>query len=1200
MRNTRKKRGLALLLCAAVLAAMLPTAALAEGEPGLTVSGGSETTDYTYENNVLTIKTGAPLTISNADPRTPTADRIVVPDGVTADVTLDGVNIDVSGEDYGCAFAVEAGGEAHITLSGVNTLKSGKYRAGLEVPENTAVTISGTGCLSATGGNFGAGIGGGGGSNGGDGGEITISGGTVTATSVNGAGIGGGGTSSALDGNGGNGGKITISGGTVTAASSNQGAGIGGGRKGKSSNVGGNGGEITISGGTVTATAFHGTGIGGGDGGDGGTVKIFGQGTTVTASSNDYFDVGNTPSDYGGDGSLSVKNGATLKMEHNGTNVDQPEYQNCTVFEWKDGVCMFYDAQGNGKKVCDLWDGSTDKKASDLGVDAGGTIPIRKNGGGTLTIDKDNVTVTSDGKPVSGPIIKVGDGISTLTIHDLDLTARDGQTALSFASDATLTVKGTCTVTGGADSSGQGGHAIYRNGTLTVEVGDASLTAVGGATSATQMGGSGLFADDLTVKVGSGGSLRAVGGNSGGNGGNALRGCSVTVQNDGTVWAEGGKVGEAFDGNGILSTGPVILSGSETTTAQGSSGIVTGGVLTVDGKVTAEGAYAGVCFQAGSGYKLTGGGTLIAAGLEGTRASFGIYAMGYLELAFTGSLTACGGKGTRGHGVDVNSGLTVSAAPKDLEARPGEGTGGYALHYGSLTNSSGDIPDGVFVKNGTKPVVWPAYTVTYEAPDKDGGTVPVDAAYYAENASVKVAGNPGSLTRSGYVFAGWKYAGTTYTEDQTFSMPGEAVILTAQWSAIPSTGGSSSSSTSTTTQKNDDGSTTSTTKKADGSVVETTKWPDGNTQEVTTAEKKQADGSKVKTETVVSKDKDGNVTASASATSDSKTGTVTVPSAVLDKVAKVPGSTLTVELPGAALAFDHAAIQAILAAGGKAPELVIAPVAFKDLPEKAREQLTEATTYGFSVNGGGVDFGEGKVSVTLDYTRKHSDTEIVVYYIDDAGTLTRMPGAEFQDGKVRFETSHWSVYAVVEEVFPFADVTAEDWFYDAVAYVNGSGLMTGTAAATFDPDVSMTRGMFVTVLYRLAGSPQDGGEGGAFTDVPADAYCAAAVDWAAAHGIVNGTGAAAFEPDRTVTRQETAVILANYLQAAGRSLPQVPAPAAFTDGDAVADWAVDAVEAMRATGVFQGVADGRFDPAGTATRAEAAALFQRLAQALGD
>lgn len=255
---------------------------------------------------------------------------------------------------------------------------------------------------------------------------------------------------------------------------------------------------------------------------------------------------------------------------------------------------------------------------------------------------------------------------------------------------------------------------------------------------------------------------------------------------------------------------------------------------------------------------------------------------------------------------------------------------------------------------------------------------------------------------------------------------------------------------------------------------------------------------------------------------------------------------------------------------------------------------------------------KGGVTVSLPAEGMDGKTLTVAHCGD--GTLV-LTDVEVADGYAAVAADSLSPFAVLDGAYtladlealaappaenPFTDVAEGDWFYDAALYVYTSGLMTGTTETAFSPGVSMTRGMFVTVLYRLAGSPQDGGEGGAFTDIPAGAYCAAAVDWAAARGIVRGTSDDTFEPDRAVTRQEMAVILANYLQAWGRTLPQVPAPAAFTDGDAVAGWAVDAVEVMRTTGVLQGKDGGRFDPAGTATRAEAAALFQRLAHALED
>lgn len=255
---------------------------------------------------------------------------------------------------------------------------------------------------------------------------------------------------------------------------------------------------------------------------------------------------------------------------------------------------------------------------------------------------------------------------------------------------------------------------------------------------------------------------------------------------------------------------------------------------------------------------------------------------------------------------------------------------------------------------------------------------------------------------------------------------------------------------------------------------------------------------------------------------------------------------------------------------------------------------------------------KGGVTVSLPVEGMDGKTLTVAHCGD--GTLV-LTDVEVADGFAAVAADSLSPFAVLDGAYtlvdlealaappaenPFTDVAEGDWFYDAALYVYTSGLMTGTTETAFSPGVSMTRGMFVTVLYRLAGNPQDGGEGGAFTDIPAGAYCAAAVDWAATRGIVRGTSDGIFEPDRAVTRQEMAVILANYLQIWGRTLPQVPAPAAFTDRDAVAGWAVDAVEAMRTTGVFHGKDGGRFDPAGTATRAEAAALFQRLGQALGD
>ncbi len=261
-----------------------------------TVTGGKKDEDYTYENNVLTIKTGTSITIKNTDPITPTTDRIEVAEGVFANITLAGVNIDVSSKSDTAAFKNNSVNSnlVVITLADVNKLKSGSNCAGLQ---SNNLRIMGEGELIATGGENGAGIGGG---DHGEGSNITISGGTVTAEGgENGAGIGGG--------YGRYGSYIYISGGTVTATGSGGGAGIGGGYDRYGSNItitrgtvtatgGSNGGagigggyndcgSAIIKGGTVTATGSGGgAGIGGGVGKSGSGITITGGTVTATGS----------------------------------------------------------------------------------------------------------------------------------------------------------------------------------------------------------------------------------------------------------------------------------------------------------------------------------------------------------------------------------------------------------------------------------------------------------------------------------------------------------------------------------------------------------------------------------------------------------------------------------------------------------------------------------------------------------------------------------------------------------------------------------------------------------------------------------------------------------------------------------------------------------------------------------------------------
>ena len=106
---------------------------------------------------------------------------------------------------------------------------------------------------------------------------------------------------------------------------------------------------------------------------------------------------------------------------------------------------------------------------------------------------------------------------------------------------------------------------------------------------------------------------------------------------------------------------------------------------------------------------------------------------------------------------------------------------------------------------------------------------------------------------------------------------------------------------------------------------------------------------------------------------------------------------------------------------------------------------------------------------------------------------------------------------------PFADVSADAYYYDAVLWAVANGVTNGTSATTFSPDAPVTRSQAVTFQWRAAGSPVVAGD--SFDDVAADAYYAGAVTWAVENGITNGTGGNKFSPEVTVTRAQAVTFL---------------------------------------------------------------------------
>jgi len=184
---------------------------------------------------------------------------------------------------------------------------------------------------------------------------------------------------------------------------------------------------------------------------------------------------------------------------------------------------------------------------------------------------------------------------------------------------------------------------------------------------------------------------------------------------------------------------------------------------------------------------------------------------------------------------------------------------------------------------------------------------------------------------------------------------------------------------------------------------------------------------------------------------------------------------------------------------------------------------------------------------------------------------------------------------------PFADVKTTDWFFDYVIFAYTQDLMVGTSTdpMLFSPNMTTTRGMIVTVLYRMAGSPDVSGLANPFDDVDDEKYYADAIKWAAENNVVFGYGNNLFGPEDNITREQLTAILDRYAKFAGMSFRETRQIVVFNDDAKISDYAREAIARFFRAGIITGKPGNIFDPKGEATRAEVAAMLKRLFEAAG-
>ncbi len=703
---------------------------------GLTVAGGEEDLDYSYDSSqdTLNILTAEPLTIQNLYPTSTTKTRIIVGSGVTANITLAGVNIAVTSYDNN---PIKVSGTANITLANgtVNNLKSGEDTAALNVDGNNDVggkgnvTIKGTGTLNATAGTDGAGIGS-------DSvesfGTINIESGTINATGGwRGAGIGSGGPSTINTGAGT--GTINISGGTVTATAGAEANSIGAGKFG-------DGVTINISGGIVNATgdqAARSIGSNVDSSGWGGKDTIINiSGGTVTAKAGIYVGDGGTFSTTGAGGVLGSafidtnfisdsddrSDWSGVIFEGNeGRTYGNPTLKNDAVIEtgktltiWRDTILTIEEdvtLENKGRilvrgEIIGNITGNQPELFDSYGdfVLVGGTIGVDYTfADNTLTILKDTEIriQNKDPKVATTDKIVVASGVNAnLIFQDVNIDVSGISNASAFElqgiASATITLNED-TVNTFKSSPQKAGIQVQTGATLTIK-GTGTLNATGGLGGAGI--GSSLGTDGGTITI-QDGTINATGGAGGGGigGGSGGDGGTITIQ-DGTINATG-SAGGAGIGGGLGGAGGEITLGHH---EKHKPDIIATGGADAAGIGGGSGGDGGSIFIAGYSTIIANGGASgagIGGGKNGNGGEItlgynvydGYYTTAIPDITATGGADAAGiGGGAGGDGGIIksfNGSATATGGVGGAGIGGGNGGSGGTLELGASTNATG-------------------------------------------------------------------------------------------------------------------------------------------------------------------------------------------------------------------------------------------------------------------------------------------------------------------------------------------------------------------------------------------------------------------------------------------------------------------------------------------------------------------------------
>ena len=464
-----------------------------------------------------------------------------------------------------------------------------------------------------------------------------------------------------------------------------------------------------------------------------------------------------------------------------------------------------------------------------------------------------------------------------------------------------------------------------------------------------------------------------------------------------------------------------------------------------------------------------------------------------------------------------------------------------------------------------KPPTPSTYTISVSSSPAAGGSVSGGGSYQG-GASVTVT----ATANTGYRFTGWTESGSQVSTSSRYTFTvGANRTLVAGFTYTGSSSGNSSGGNHSSSSS-DSATTTSipvSTSGTDSGGMVTTAAPNATIKDnVATSVITTTISNEIIKQAVVNKSNE--VVISPIITDITAKAEITIPAGALREIEQKTDASLVISTPIADVRLPNTGLSGLSA--GQPISIVT---------EKAGDVLILSITAG----GSPVKVKDG---VMLAAPLAHSTPGTVAALVQDDGThrIIRKSVAGVQTIMVPLEDS--AKLVIIDNTKHFADVPAESWAANAVAFASAHELFNGTGVNTFSPDLPMTRGMLAVVLHNLESNPKQAFTE-KFSDVAVGAWYTDAVIWAAEHGIVSGYGNGQFGPGNNITREQLAVMLWRYAGSPAATDKELH----FTDTGEASSYALEALCWAVENSIIGGYGDGRLDPQGLATRAQVAQML---------